>query len=172
MPKVLSKVGMFFNHRPGIGPLRTHGVLLRPDILDLTYDQWEETHDIIQWMFPLPEKSQFNDGAPLLSADDVAMFHGNELIRDRLIENFIRWRSFLRETDYWRKNRIGGDKELAPNHNHLRITRVLRCLTLLGLQRLAEDHLDYLRHEIDNNRAEVLPNTIFFWHHALNLRGW
>ena len=34
----------------------------------------EEVHDFIQWLFPLPEPSQFNPDAPLLTAEDIAAF--------------------------------------------------------------------------------------------------
>ena len=36
---------------------------------------WEEVHDFIQWLFPLPrEPSRFNADAPLLSHKDIAAF--------------------------------------------------------------------------------------------------
>ena len=32
-----------------------------------SHNQWEATHDFIQWLFPLPEPSRFNPSAPVLS---------------------------------------------------------------------------------------------------------
>jgi hypothetical protein len=34
----------------------------------------EGVHDFIQWLFPLPEPSQFNPDAPLLTEKDVEAF--------------------------------------------------------------------------------------------------
>jgi hypothetical protein len=37
-------------------------------------DDFEEVHDFVQWLFPLPEPSRFNPDAPLLTEEDVASF--------------------------------------------------------------------------------------------------
>jgi hypothetical protein len=40
------------------------------EIWDWTDDDLEAIHDFIQWLFPLPEPSQFNPDAPLLTPED------------------------------------------------------------------------------------------------------
>ena len=37
-------------------------------------ERLEEVHDYIQWLFPLPEPSQFNPDAPLLTPQDIEAF--------------------------------------------------------------------------------------------------
>ena len=38
------------------------------------YDELEKIHDYIQWLFPLPEPSQYNPLAPVLDAEQIAIF--------------------------------------------------------------------------------------------------
>src|SRR5215813_4127213 len=44
------------------------------EIWDWDYDQVEETHDYIQWLFPLKQKSGFNPTAPTLTDDVIQAF--------------------------------------------------------------------------------------------------
>jgi len=37
------------------------------ELLAWNDDELEEVHNFVQWLFPLPEPSQFNPDAPLLS---------------------------------------------------------------------------------------------------------
>src|SRR5262249_56637134 len=103
-------------------------------------DDLEAVHDFIQWLFPLPEPSRFNPDAPRLTEADIATFRGDPLLQDHLTRSFERILSFLglalgpdgkvvegpnlaaRAPDVW----------ASPNHNWLRITRILRSLSLLG----------------------------------------
>jgi hypothetical protein len=103
----------------------------------------EDRHDYIQVLFPLPEPSHFNARAPLLDGATLARFRTDDVIRANLLQSF---RVMLRfyglrldekagevvEADNF-VERVG--QWLSPgNHNHLRITRILKCLTLCGLQ--------------------------------------
>lgn len=126
-------------------------------------EQWEKIHDFIQWVFPLQEPSNFNPDAPLLSAEDIALFQSNQDLQDALFKSFHRFLKFLGlrcrlskdgETDAnWIVEKIKagecgiGDEFFtnaqieekmkvweSPNHNWLRITRCLQSLRLLGLE--------------------------------------
>ena len=44
----------------------------------------ELTHDFIQWLFPLRDRSAFVPGAPTLTDATVAAFHESSDLRDRL----------------------------------------------------------------------------------------
>jgi len=102
-------------------------------------DRLEAVHNYIQWLFPLPEPSAFNPHAPLLDAADITTFHSDPLLQANLR------RSFERMLRFFGLMHAGGEIVDGPNlaartadvwdganHNWLRITRVLRCLTLLG----------------------------------------
>jgi hypothetical protein len=43
------------------------------------------THDYIQWLFPLQEKSRFNPNAPILKEEDIYFFRVSQEIKHNLI---------------------------------------------------------------------------------------
>lgn len=104
-------------------------------------DEWEAVHDFIQWLFPLPEPSRFNPDAPLLTEDLIGVFHHQERLRLHLQKSFERFVIFLGLARTPEGSIVEGpnfaervpDVWACPNHNWLRISRVLRSLSLLGL---------------------------------------
>ena len=62
---------------------------------------------------------------------------------------------FLDRTTQWRR---------AKDHNHLRITRVLRSLCFCGLNDVAFDFCDYAKHEVGK---VVGKETCWYWDEAL-----
>src|SRR5208337_3560496 len=107
-------------------------------------DQLEAVHDYIQWLFPLPERSGFNVSAPVLNPETVQDFWKRPDLQERLRVSLLRMMKFYgfearagqqvtvtRAPNFSAKATVW----LSPgNHNHLRITRILRCLSLLGLE--------------------------------------
>ena len=70
------------NFLNGTGPDH-EGRYLR-DIWDFDDKAIEQTHDFIQWMFPLREKSMSVPGVPTLSPDDIAATRPREVARANL----------------------------------------------------------------------------------------
>jgi hypothetical protein len=64
------------------------------EILRWDYIQLELVHDFVQWLFPLPEPSQFNDDAPILTKDDILLFHRDPQLREYLIRSFAKMIGF------------------------------------------------------------------------------
>jgi hypothetical protein len=139
-------------------------------------DELEAVHDFIQWMFPLPEPSRFNPDAPLLTSDDAATFRGDALLQARLRKSFERILMFLglsRAAD-------GSVAEGAnftdrvpevwqyPNHNWLRITRIIRCLCLLGLKQEAEALFTRLEDIYSARKCPITGDTFRYWTDALH----
>lgn len=126
----------------------------------------EMVHDYIQWLFPLPELSAFNADAPLLKHDDIAAFRDNADLRENLRAAYRRMLQFYQlPTDH-----VGAftAQWLTPgNHNFLRITRILRCLRLLGLDAEARDFLQQLEalHAAGAGRI-IGPRTLEYWRGA------
>ena len=90
----------------------------------------EQHHDYIQWLFPLTEPSGAVPGSPVLSAADVAALRSSTEAQGNLRRGAARMLAFYRDTRHWR----------APvDHNHLRITRILRSLRLLVSDAAADD---------------------------------
>jgi hypothetical protein len=111
------------------------------EILAWEDEQLEAVHDFIQWLFPLPERSGANPSAPVLDRDTIDTFHATPATRDRLRQAFqrmlrfygLRWNdSSVERADNFRERT---ENWLWPgNHNHLRLTRILRSTLLLGLE--------------------------------------
>ena len=106
-------------------------------------DLWlERTHDYIQWLFPLAEPSRVNPDAPLVDAATAATFRQDALLRRHLMASYLRMLNFYglrREADgavvkgpNWNERKT--DWFTDDSHNSLRITRILKCLKLLGLE--------------------------------------
>lgn len=109
----------------------------------------EYHHDYIQWLFPLPERSPFNPGAPQIDPATADAFRTRPALRDRLRESFSRMLSFYGfeaiQAEAGRKFGVRVDENVdftkrsqfwlrQFDHNHLRITRIIRCLRVLGLE--------------------------------------
>jgi hypothetical protein len=155
---------------------------LRPDcegrmfseILSWNDDGLEAVHDFIQWLFPLPEASRFNPDAPLLTSDDIAAFHREPRLQANLARSFDRILCFLglQRTDdkvaegptFEHRRRNVWD---CPNHNWLRISRILRSLTLLGRDREALMLFDWVEKEYLRRRFPIPSETYAFWKTAV-----
>src|SRR5579864_3751269 len=102
----------------------------------------EDRHDFIQWMFPLAEPSRFNPDAPLLGVEDIQAFRDDEHLRANLRRSFDRMLAFFGLAQTETGEVIDGDHFAVrapdvweyPNHNWLRVTRILGSLRLLGLK--------------------------------------
>lgn len=147
---------------------------LQSDILRAD-DAWlESTHDFIQWLFPLPEPSAVNPGAPLADAKVREAFRNDPLLREHLRESFLRMLRFyglmldedgcVRPAGNWAQRnawfRHGG-------HNDLRITRILRSMTVLGLRNEARALLDGLEQLRRNERCGVNARAFDYWRAAV-----
>lgn len=145
------------------------------DILAFDDESLEEAHDFIQWLFPLTEPSRFNPDAPVLSAADIAAFYAEPSLCANLHRSFERILPFLgltltaegevveaanfaaRVPDIWS----------TPNHNWLRITRILRSLVLLGLQDLARALFQRLDALYTRRRYPIDDVTFSYWSEAI-----
>lgn len=132
-------VTFHLGHTPGPRNLTHAATLALPDHL------LESRHDYIQWFFPLPERSPFNPTAPPLTPAVIAAFRCNPALRDALLAAFLRmlvfyglgWEKGVAVRDDARWERASRRWWFGFGHNHLRITRILRCLRVLGLEEVA-----------------------------------
>jgi hypothetical protein len=137
----------------------------------------EMVHDYIQWLFPLPERSGANPSAPVLDAESIAAIRGDAQMRGRLragFERMLAFYGFALEGDAL----VEGPRFAAAsrnwlhagNHNHLRLTRMLRSLRVLGLEReamLLWDALGALyERESAGGRRTIAAETFAFWRRA------
>ena len=148
-------------------------------------DQLEAVHDYIQWLFPLPEPSGFNVAAPVLNQESIQEFRTRPDLQEKLRVSFLRMMNFYglearsgeqitvtRAPNFAAKATVW----LSPgNHNHLRITRILRCLSLLGLEAEAKAFFDYLseiyKYEQNKPMPAISDETMLYWREAASHLG-
>lgn len=119
---------------------------------------WELNHDFIQWLFPLVNPSMFNPDAPCVTAAEVKYFRLYEPMKAKMFRAFLRFLRFVGlqcirvdEGEYSEPYERFGvlvekadffDKKEAiwrhPNHNWLRITRVIASMHLMGMEAEAQ----------------------------------
>ena len=141
----------------GTGPDH-QGRYLR-DIWDYDDKAIEQTHDFIQWMFPLTEKSMSVPGVPTLSAEDIEAIRTSEVARANLKKSAQWYLGFLQRNNHWIK---------SYDHNHLRITRVIKALNLLLSQRVALTLLNSVLEVAGDEVNSVNQNAIRFWRVAVS----
>ena len=131
-------------------------------------EDFEMQHDFIQWLFPIDEPSLFSPDAPVLDAATIVQFRADPLLRHRLRRSFDRWLAFcgvVRTGDGLAFDNPNPDVWDRPNHNWLRITRVLRSLNLLGLSDEARVFFALLT----TIRARIDPTTWGYWERAARI---
>ena len=140
-------------------------------------DDLEAVHDFIQWLFPLPEPSQFNPDAPLLSEADIDTFKSDPVLRANLVKSFERILVFL-GFSFARDGKVVEGENLSaripdvwatPNHNWLRITRILRSLTLLGMNAQAQAFYDRLGEFYRRGTFPIPASTFRYWTDAVKV---
>ena len=160
------------------GDGRDHRGRSLSDIRELDFTELEVVHDYIQWLFPLPERSGANASAPLLSSDDINHFQSDGFLRTRLLQSFELMLSFLglELTDANGMVSVGRAKPFderrqiwlhAGNHNFLRISRILRSLTLLGCAGHASAFLECLEEIYAESPEAIGTTTIGYWRRAV-----
>lgn len=148
----------------------------------------EQTHDYIQWLFPLRERSGFSPSAPILDEAAIEAFHQRAELRRNLHTSFVRMLLFYgftvregcAEGCAMRVVRASSFADRARvwlnwgNHNHLRITRILKSLKLLGLGEEADAFFAVLEEVYKEERASrnprISPETFEFWKEAVGRR--
>lgn len=149
-------------------------------ILKFNFGELEETHDYIQWLFPLPEASAFNSHAPVLTEADITSFREDMNLQRKLVlslQVMLRFYGFNLvnvmhnpvvqiSTDFAEHRKVWLSQS---NHNFLRITRILRCLCLLGCGIYAKAFLDCLEDVYIEAESTIGSKTIEFWRNAVSV---
>jgi len=138
-------------------------------------DRWlEYTHDFIQWLFPIDAPSSVNPSAPVVAPAAAKELGAEEKIVDNLCAAFVRMAAFYgfavkddcieKAANYSSRARLWAVK---PTHNDLRITRILRSLTLFGLIAEAQRFHDVALAAVREYRGETAVQR--YWAAALRV---
>lgn len=145
------------------------------DMVEMSDRELEFHHDIIQWMFPLHEASNFNPNCPLVDEKSAAALRADSNAQARMREVLNRFASFL-GFNWDEKGQFESDRNLKANrtnwqtpsnHNLLRITRVIRSLRLFGLETEAQNFFAVV-YESARQSGCLSEQTAAFWRLALN----
>ena len=143
------------------------------DIWCYSHSELEGVHDYIQWLFPLAERSAFNPAAPLLDAETIQRFQEDDALRRNVERSLglmldfyglalvgnrvVRAKTFAERSRNW----------LTPqNHNFLRLTRVLKSLSLLGHGERAKQLLACLEEIGRDHQGAIGTTTLTYWRGA------
>lgn len=139
----------------GEGPDAAGRTLL--EVLAMDNAALEQRHDFIQWLFPLREPSRAVPDAPVLTDDEVEAIRDSSMAQIALAAATDRMTAFYRMTHDW----------LMPNdHNHLRITRIIRSLRLLVGDDQADAFKATILSMVETTRAPVSARSRGYWQTA------
>lgn len=124
------------------------------DVLGFDDAALERTHDFIQWLFPLTEPSTAVPGAPVLTPDEASAIRDSTMAQCALAAATDRMGAFYGATTAW----------LRPHdHNHLRITRIVRSLRLLRGDDEADAFRDAVLERVRTLRAPISARSLGYW---------
>jgi hypothetical protein len=156
-----------------------HRGRLLNEIWQQDYQWLEKTHDYIQWLFPLTERSRFNFDAPILTYADIQIFQEHESLRKNLSKSLKLMLGFYGLSCQEKEN---GRIEIKINesfserkhnwvwfskHNHLRITRILKSLRLLGLEKYAQALFKCLEEIYNLENGKISYESFSYWQNAI-----
>ncbi len=161
----------FFAGEPDDAGRTLDGIVCWPDA------QLEAVHDYIQWLFPLPERSGANPWAPVLTPASIAALRASPEAQARLHAAWRRMLAFYglvldgEEVVPGPEFQTTASRWLTPgDHNHLRLTRMLRSLRVLGCEAEAQALWAALRrlHETESaaGRHSIADETVAYWRRA------
>ncbi|TFK27735.1 hypothetical protein FA15DRAFT_635399 [Coprinopsis marcescibilis] len=131
------------------------------------FDKLEYKHGFIQWLFPIREYGMNYQSQPLQLHEIHAIKADPDAIRRvvdsyRLMLDFYGMRLISSETGLVDRvipprNHVGRYRNLVrSSHNYLRISRILKCLSELGLERL---NYGFLLHVLNEQSEHDELNT-------------
>ena len=147
------------------------------EIWQMNEQALEYTHDYIQWLFPLPQKSGFNPNAPILNKADIRNFSTDESLKFRIQRSFEVMLAFYG----FSKVPMEGSPVVLPspdfakrisvwltrgNHNYLRISRILNFLMLVGLNEEAKMFFKALE-EVNKMNHSKIGSAFSYWRAAV-----
>ena len=127
------------------------------DVLSFDDIKAEQTHDFIQWLFPLDEVSRSVSGAPVLNQTDIQLIHINSDAQANIRRLAAWFLGFLERNDQWRTK---------YNHNHLRITRVVKSLRLLTDDKEADEFKAAIFDLLGDDLDLIDRRAVKFWEEA------
>ena len=114
----------------------------------------EHTHDFIQWIFPTLEPSSNVIGSPKITACELELVCISNKATSSILHSAEWFTCFLERTGKWKQ---------GYDHNHLRVTRMLKSLVLIGYRKKALELFKRLtNHEMNTEEINLSKTTLNF----------
>ena len=129
------------------------------DIWNFSDEDIEYTHDFIQLLFPLNEKSNaISNGIYLDSNEAILSIKANKLATENIVKSSKWFLSFLARNSHWKRKH---------DHNYLRITRIIKSLRLLVSDQEANKFYESFMQLVDENlKSKINITTLTYWENA------
>lgn len=127
------------------------------DVLAFNDREIEARHDFIQWLFPLPERSAAVPSSPILSAEELEKIRESQTAQENLNRSVDRMLLFYKTTNHWLTH---------FDHNHLRITRIIKSLKLLSGETAARRFWEEVTQIVAKSNAPVNAESRAYWRNA------
>lgn len=150
---------------------RSSGGYYLDEILAWGPDEWEASHEEIQFVFPTKQESVFNPDAPTLTDDEIELFKNDPELKEKFQDvlyivlgvfglrisgsNEFVWKEDCNFDPKWWLREF--------NHNYLRMTRIMDCLCKFGMQSMAFNLFIFLSNDKD---ADMNDTTRKHWKEA------
>lgn len=119
--------------------------------------QIEQTHDFIQWLFPLAERSLSAPKSPSLNEAAKTALRASAVAKNNILTSREWYEGFLERNRHW---------VVRYDHNHLRITRVIKSLRLLVDNDCADGFRDAVYDMLGDNFVLIDVKVRAFWNAA------
>ena len=129
------------------------------DIWNFSDEAIEHTHDFIQLLFPLNERSSevFNR-IYLDSNEAVQSIKANKLATENIVKSSKWFLLFLARNSHWKRKH---------DHNYLRVTRIIKSLRLLVSDHEANKFYELFMQLVDENlKLKINSITLHYWENA------
>jgi len=129
------------------------------DIWNYSYEELEDTHDYIQWLFPLFETSAHSSNAPVLTISLAEKINADEVCNSSLKHSLVTMHAFYDGVSHWARH---------DDHNLLRITRILKSSALLIGKKFSRDFFDFIMQRCRELNFKPSSEVMEFWNSAMN----
>ncbi len=126
-------------------------------IWQFTDGEMESCHDYIQWVFPLDQESGSVPNAPVLTQEDIKEIKNSPIAISNLKQSADLFYQFLCRNDQWL---------CMSNHNHLRITRLIKSLRILVGDESANTMREKIIQFAIKSGISINVLTLEFWAHS------